>query len=205
MSKPAMYNACYECKHRGSIPSNARSCCRHPDPSSLTVRGSGYGAAQGWFNWPLDFDPTWLEECDGLEAKNETPKLPTMGENGMMQTIERIELPVTVEEEEYYITVSSGSCRSSKKDVLASRWLLIDADGREVPRDGRKSVLDQIAVALNAPVDKWVGEMRTALREVLLHIPSPGQEMTVVGYEACERADDLLAAHDKAMSQEESP
>jgi hypothetical protein len=91
MSKPN----CYECKWRGSVPGSAHSCCKHPkngwalddpmlqilsvfasvgrvDPiqaeTGLHVKGDPGGVAHGWFNWPFDFDPTWLEECDGFTA-----------------------------------------------------------------------------------------------------------------------------------------
>ena len=35
----------------------------------LNVRGDPQGIAHGWFNWPYEYDPTWLENCDGYEAK----------------------------------------------------------------------------------------------------------------------------------------
>jgi hypothetical protein len=36
--------------------------------SGLQVTGNSHGVAKGWFNWPFNFDPTWLESCDGFEA-----------------------------------------------------------------------------------------------------------------------------------------
>jgi len=35
--------------------------------SSIHVKGSEHGIRKGWFNHPFNFDPTWLEECDGFE------------------------------------------------------------------------------------------------------------------------------------------
>jgi hypothetical protein len=35
----------------------------------LNVKGNSHGIKEGWFNWPLDYDPRWLLECDGFEAK----------------------------------------------------------------------------------------------------------------------------------------
>ena len=86
---------CYKCKHRGSIPGDAHSCCNHPAaekdknpfgevmaifasvgrtaPMSipackeLNIRGNKHGIEKGWFNWPYNFDPVWLENCDGFE------------------------------------------------------------------------------------------------------------------------------------------
>lgn len=49
---------CYKCKYRGNLPGDAHSCCKHPN-----------GIKNGWFFWPLNFDPVWLENCDGFTAK----------------------------------------------------------------------------------------------------------------------------------------
>jgi len=35
----------------------------------LNVTGNPLGIRRGWFNWPFNFDPVWLESCDGLEAR----------------------------------------------------------------------------------------------------------------------------------------
>ena len=89
---------CYKCKYRGEVVGSAHSSCQHPavakvnaDPilnlmgilasvgrvppitvgtKSLNVRGSRQGIEGGWFNWPFDFDPTWLENCDGFTEKD---------------------------------------------------------------------------------------------------------------------------------------
>ncbi len=60
---------CYDCKHRGSIPGDAHSKCKHPDPDSLDIEGHEHGKKHGWFYWPVNFDPTWLLRCDGFEVK----------------------------------------------------------------------------------------------------------------------------------------
>lgn len=87
MSEPK----CYNCKHRGEIPGDAHSCCRHPlvnheaNPFSalmlmlqgknaaaeakLNIRGNPIGIRRGWFLWPANFDPVWLLNCDGFESK----------------------------------------------------------------------------------------------------------------------------------------
>ena len=90
-----MLNACYECKHRGEVAGSAHSSCHHPKcsdvvdnplvglmsilgsvrgglppiPTGLKVKGNKHGIESGWFNHPNNFDPTWLEECDGFEQK----------------------------------------------------------------------------------------------------------------------------------------
>jgi len=83
---------CYECKHRGEVVGSAHSCCNHPKcdqskgeimgllsalgkgfmpeiKTELNIKGNPQGIKNGWFFWPFNFDPTWLEECDGFESK----------------------------------------------------------------------------------------------------------------------------------------
>lgn len=80
---------CYKCIHRGNTPGDAHSCCRHPkvgdDPfaailtmlstggavaNELNIKGNEYGVQSGWFLWPANFDPVWLESCDGFEGND---------------------------------------------------------------------------------------------------------------------------------------
>lgn len=87
---------CYKCIHRGANPGTAHIRCNHPSnqaahspapaamailasigrippfqiKTALTVKGHPTGLLRGWFNWPYNFDPTWLLECDGFEAKD---------------------------------------------------------------------------------------------------------------------------------------
>ena len=91
MSKPN----CYECQHRANLPGDTHSKCMHPkvikvveDPLSilmsilgprgplpippsvgaqLGIVGNPHGIKKGWFNWPINFDPVWLENCEGFE------------------------------------------------------------------------------------------------------------------------------------------
>ena len=88
---------CYKCKWRGKISGDEHSCCNHPenetinkDPliglmsilgsvgrappmqigiEKLGVKGNSHGIKNGWFNWPMNFDPIWLESCNGFEKK----------------------------------------------------------------------------------------------------------------------------------------
>lgn len=88
---------CYECKHRGGVLGSAHSSCHHPkikditaDPmgqllatfasvgksgpiiageEQLGIRGTLHGIKKGWFNWPFNYDPVWLETCDGFTKK----------------------------------------------------------------------------------------------------------------------------------------
>jgi len=88
---------CYECKYRGDVPGSAHSCCNHPslkavrdkpgmevaaifasvgrlppffvDNPELNIKANPHGVKHGWFNFPFNFDPIWLENCDGFEKK----------------------------------------------------------------------------------------------------------------------------------------
>ena len=42
----------------------------HISSKDLNVVGHPRGIAKGWFNWPWNFDPVWLENCDGWEDKD---------------------------------------------------------------------------------------------------------------------------------------
>ena len=87
---------CYECKYRKDVYSgSAHSQCSHPslkkvtdDPllqllgmfssvgrtppinissTELNIKANPHGIKKGWFNFPLNFDPVWLENCDGFQ------------------------------------------------------------------------------------------------------------------------------------------
>lgn len=83
---------CYACKWRGEIPGDCHSCCNHPallagdgaikwiECQAFLVSGrsalfnltaNAYGIRNGWFAWPINFDPIWLETCDGFEKKED--------------------------------------------------------------------------------------------------------------------------------------
>lgn len=37
----------------------------------LQIRANFHGIKNGWFVWPVNFDPVWLEHCGGYTAKAE--------------------------------------------------------------------------------------------------------------------------------------
>ena len=93
---------CYKCKHRRDLCGDAHSCCKHPlledvnaDPlaqvfailgsvgrtlptqkgvDKLGIKANYHGIKRGWFNFPFNYDPVWLEECKGFEVKELQPK-----------------------------------------------------------------------------------------------------------------------------------
>ena len=82
---------CYECKYRGEVPGSAHSRCDHPKVKQddnqfaalgqmfmgknssagkdLNIKADEIGIKGGWFFWPANFDPVWLENCDGFKKK----------------------------------------------------------------------------------------------------------------------------------------
>lgn len=66
----SMRNACYKCRHRGTVPGDAHSACSHPNSFNIGVKGDSHGIKSGWFLHPFNFDPTWLIACDGFEPKD---------------------------------------------------------------------------------------------------------------------------------------
>jgi hypothetical protein len=76
---------CYQCQYRGTVPGDAHSCCKYPGTSTnifdifnpknreiaieLKIQANPHGIRSGWFIWPVNFDPAWLENCNGFEAK----------------------------------------------------------------------------------------------------------------------------------------
>lgn len=80
-------NKCYTCIHRRSVPGDAHSCCKYPGTNTdllslfsdenlkmmkqLNIRANPHGIEKGWFLWPINFDPVWLENCDGYQKKEE--------------------------------------------------------------------------------------------------------------------------------------
>jgi len=88
---------CYKCEHRRDLPGDAHSRCNHPilfknaDDSFIgfidrffsadgeikvinalvkfRIKGDDHGIKSGWFNWPFNFDPIWLMNCNGFLEK----------------------------------------------------------------------------------------------------------------------------------------
>lgn len=58
---------CYNCIWRESLDDTHHSRCGN---LNCQVKGSKHGIQKGWFFWPFNFDPIWVEECDGFEDKN---------------------------------------------------------------------------------------------------------------------------------------
>lgn len=81
---------CYTCEYRGTVLGSAHSSCNHPIfakdetlrvviPIAVMMHGSQvlrrmphfeldveeHGIVNGYFSFPVDFDPVWLNNCKG--------------------------------------------------------------------------------------------------------------------------------------------
>ena len=62
-----MMTECYTCQHKRSVPGNCHIKCAEPDPD---MTGNDHGIANGWFIYPMLFDPTWKTKlCANFNAK----------------------------------------------------------------------------------------------------------------------------------------
>lgn len=62
-------NECYHCKHKREVPGNAHISCNNPDKN---MRGYEHGIRNGWFMYPLLFDPVWkLDFCSNYSNADE--------------------------------------------------------------------------------------------------------------------------------------
>lgn len=80
---------CHKCKHSRKIPGDTHLKCGHPfideDGGSLfsivsslmgkddnamdklNISLNSTGVKNGWAYWPVNFDPIWIDNCDGFE------------------------------------------------------------------------------------------------------------------------------------------
>jgi len=59
-------NKCYSCIYRQ--PMHATGVTRYACAiRTAKVTASPFGLDHGWFDWPMNFDPTWLVTCDSYD------------------------------------------------------------------------------------------------------------------------------------------
>lgn len=60
-------NNCRACQHRYSIPGSCHIACDKPDPA---MTGHQHGIENGWFMYPLNYDPVWMTaKCGNFTEK----------------------------------------------------------------------------------------------------------------------------------------
>lgn len=61
-------NDCWNCIHRKPVPGNSHIECVKPDTE---MTGNLHGIRNGWFMYPLLFDPAWMtKKCSNYEPVN---------------------------------------------------------------------------------------------------------------------------------------
>ena len=80
MSKkvPSPSSPCYQnghCAHLRDIPGDCHKRCNCWDKA--VVGCSSWGVQKGWCNWPLNFDPIWIESCDSFSTNAKDRKAAT--------------------------------------------------------------------------------------------------------------------------------
>lgn len=62
-----MHNECWSCEHKMEVPGSAHIQCAKPDPE---MTGDPHGIRNGWFFYPLLFDPVWKTRlCANFKEK----------------------------------------------------------------------------------------------------------------------------------------
>jgi len=85
---------CYDCMYRKDLPGSCHSKCVHPDihieneplmeilsilasvnrtppmfscTEKMGVKLNPHGVKNGWCNFPLNFDPVWIDQCKSFK------------------------------------------------------------------------------------------------------------------------------------------
>ena len=63
-----MMRECWDCAHKRKVPGNAHIMCTMPDAG---MSGNKHGIKNGWFMYPLLFDPVWKTKlCSNFKPKS---------------------------------------------------------------------------------------------------------------------------------------
>ena len=69
---------CYECVNIRNVPGNTHIRCADPDPEMI---GNPHGIKNGWFIYPLLFDPVWKEkDCKNFVSKTKPETNPSVSD-----------------------------------------------------------------------------------------------------------------------------
>jgi len=61
-----MSNMCHECINKKKLPGSLQIAC---ECLTAQVFGDEHGIKEGYFDWPVSFDPFWLDYCDSFVEK----------------------------------------------------------------------------------------------------------------------------------------
>ena len=90
---------CLACKHRRPLSGDTHSACHHPEnekmlenpmaqlfaifasvgrvepvvdngaAAKIGITLNEHGVRSGWCNWPMNYDPIWVQSCNGFTSK----------------------------------------------------------------------------------------------------------------------------------------
>lgn len=65
--KETIRSECYYCQFSRKIVGDCHLFCSNPD---YDIMGNPHGIENGWFHYPLNFDPVWKEtKCNHFKLK----------------------------------------------------------------------------------------------------------------------------------------
>lgn len=68
-----LLNECYYCTHKIRISGNAHIACASPDSE---MEGEQYGKINGWFYYPIVFDPIWKsKKCKNFKLSEDVKRI----------------------------------------------------------------------------------------------------------------------------------
>lgn len=65
-------NSCYDCAYMRTVPWDAHIACGFDFRSAqkLMPKGDQHGIDNGWFTFPVNYDPKWMtSECQGFTTE----------------------------------------------------------------------------------------------------------------------------------------
>jgi hypothetical protein len=69
MTHNEIQSPCHQCKNARSIPGDCHIACANPPK---VIEANEHGMKNGWFAFPLNFDPVWRTgECGNFDKKIE--------------------------------------------------------------------------------------------------------------------------------------
>jgi hypothetical protein len=77
MERQEYGSQCYGCAYREEVTGSAHSMCvfnwaKFP---GFDPKGNDIGLKNGWYNFPLNFDPVWMDEKCRARSEEKNPSL----------------------------------------------------------------------------------------------------------------------------------
>ena len=66
--------SCYSCAYKRNVPGDAHIACgfNFKKAEKPTPKGDSHGIANGWFTFPINYDPNWMRsDCGGFSITSD--------------------------------------------------------------------------------------------------------------------------------------